>query len=145
MLQLLPTGAVRRRIEFWLSLLGCGLLLASCTEDPTRPAGPAGPGPKAEALYGSSTTAAASFIPRAPMRLVGDTNWSKAPFYFIQTELSPAVLYHSDSNYLGLFTGLAESVGARSTGDCLNQNRNAEGCPVRSRSQRTDDGSLCSM
>ena len=34
--------------------------------------------------------------------------WSQSPFFCLKTELSPATLFHSASNYFGCFSGLAE-------------------------------------
>jgi hypothetical protein len=41
--------------------------------------------------------------------MAGEGEWERAPFYCLQTELSPATLYHSAGNYLGLFAQLSDS------------------------------------
>jgi hypothetical protein len=67
----------------------------------------AAPGDKT-ALYGEPETAPAAAIPRVrPMSSTGE-GWKDAPFYFIQTELSPATLYGSRTDFLQFFAGLKE-------------------------------------
>ena len=62
------------------------------------------PGP---AVYGAPQGVPSTTIPRARPS-AKDESWKIAPFSFVQTELSPATLFHSSGNYLGFFTGLKE-------------------------------------
>src|SRR5262249_7259274 len=61
------------------------------------------------ALYDVPVSAPSRSIPRVrPLDLKRD-DWKAAPFYFIQTELSPATLYHCASNEVTFFGNLRES------------------------------------
>ena len=63
----------------------------------------------AQARYDGPVAAPSKSIPRVrPMDLKRD-DWKDAPFYFIQTELSPATLYHCASNEITFFGHLAQS------------------------------------
>ena len=88
-------------------LLGGALccLVGGCKErsDPATPAA------NTPARYGSPTGVASTAIPRVkPVGASADDSWKNAPFYCIQTELSPATLYHSTGKALSLFTHLAD-------------------------------------
>ncbi len=82
-----------------LALAGCG-----------RPSAPSGqrtpPNPKAPALYGPSSGVASKEIARARPANADSADWQAAPFYLLQTELSPAVLVHSLSSHLSVFSGM---------------------------------------
>lgn len=63
-----------------------------------------------EGLYGPPKGVASSAIPRA--RMVGEqpvAAWTNAPFWFLETELSPATLYHSTTKHFSCFTGMKEA------------------------------------
>ncbi len=61
------------------------------------------------ALYGEPASEPATLIPRARPFDAAARSWQDAAFSFVQTELSPATLYHSSGNYLGVFTGMTNS------------------------------------
>jgi hypothetical protein len=86
------------RVALLLALVGCGR--NSTTSD-----GRTSPNPNAPALYGPPTGVASKEIPLARPLDAGIDAWRSAPFYLLQTDLSPALLVHSDSRHLGLFTG----------------------------------------
>ena len=81
------------------------LLWTGCSDDlsPRREA----PSGKAPALYGDPARLASAAAPRAPLFDPAAGEWQQAGFCCIQTELSPATLYHASSKYLGVFTGMA--------------------------------------
>jgi hypothetical protein len=58
------------------------------------------------AAYGEPLATASTSIPKLRPALTNHDAWQKAGFACVQTELSPATLYHTASNYLGLFTGM---------------------------------------
>ncbi|HUR45898.1 MAG TPA: hypothetical protein VMZ27_08510 [Candidatus Saccharimonadales bacterium] len=60
------------------------------------------------ALYGEPTGVASTSIPKLRSPVL-NSNWENAGFACVQTELSPATLYHSSSNYFGLFRGMTNS------------------------------------
>jgi hypothetical protein len=64
------------------------------------------PNPNGPALYGFPAGTASEKIPRLLPPGSQDPDWKSKPFYLIQTELSPAILLHSSTKYLGLFTGM---------------------------------------
>ncbi len=87
------------------------LLLAGCGKPSTLPEGRTPPNPSAPARYGEFHPAAGMpAVPEAKATASGSgaTNRSAAPFYVLESELSPAILVHSQSRYLGLFTGLSK-------------------------------------
>ena len=98
-----------RRIRFLSVPLLAALLLAGCKPQPPAPTDRVPPNPNAPALYGPPTGTASKEIPRA-LPHSRDTSWQSAPFYVLHTELSPAILVHSSTRYLGLFSDLAELV-----------------------------------
>jgi len=75
-----------------------------------REAAPSGervpPNPSAPALYGPPTGVASTEILRVRLSGANDPAWNSAPFYCLQTELSPATLVHSSAKQLDLFTGM---------------------------------------
>lgn len=73
--------------------------------DPPRYAPPA----MARSLYGPPTAAHSSVIRRVRPMGSATNEWRKAPFFFIQTELSPATLYRCTTNYLAFFTHMKEA------------------------------------
>ena len=100
MLWLLP-GAV-----LLLALAGCGRATAPSAEGTP-------PNPGAPALYGPPTGIASKEIARVRAANSGAEDWQSAPFYVLQTELSPALLVHSEGSHLGLFTSATNyGVGA---------------------------------
>ena len=82
------------------------LALAGCSDQ----SAPAARSAKATnpPLYGEPTGKASDSIPRARPN-TNNAAWQSAPFWFLQTELSPATLYHCASNHLSLFTGMTNS------------------------------------
>jgi hypothetical protein len=99
------------------ALAAAMLLCSAAYAQPRRDAVPPGaqsvaPDPATPSLYGPPVGAPSKAIARVrPMGSAG-TEWRKAPFYFIQTELSPATLYASTTRDLVLFAGLKESGAA---------------------------------
>jgi len=87
---------------FWLALAGVVFLPAGCRPPAPVPKDRVPPNPSAPARYGPPTGVASKEIPRA-LSLERDTNWQSAPFWILRTELSPAILVHSKTRYLGLF------------------------------------------
>ncbi len=89
-------------------LVLAGLGMAGCGKESSAPPDRVPPNPSAPARYGPPTGVAAKEIPRAlpPSR---DTNWLTAPFWVLHSELSPGVLVHSSTRYLGLFADLVEA------------------------------------
>ena len=85
-----------------------GWCAPGCKPQSSAPKDRVPPNPSAPARYGPPTGVAAKEIPRAlpPSR---DTNWQSAPFWILHSELSPGILVHSSTRYLGLFADLAES------------------------------------
>jgi len=80
--------------------------LSACRR-PTSPAGEqTAPNPSAHALYGQSRGTPALEIARIRPSSADDGQWQAAPFYFIQTELSPALLVHASAKQLDLLTGM---------------------------------------
>jgi len=92
------------------------VLLAICigcdqnAQKPTRAPGPA--------LYGELTAKPPTSIrPARPNS--ADKDWQQAPFAVIETELSPATLFHCASNRISFFTHLADrGLGAPSYAAC---------------------------
>src|ERR1043166_3608775 len=67
------------------------------------------PRSKGPALYGLPTGRASTDVARLrPPRAQG-RDWRTAPFYLLQTELSPAILVHSSTRQLSLFAGATNS------------------------------------
>lgn len=98
-----------RSLSRWaVLLLGTAAALAGCKPQASAPKDRVPPNPSAPARYGSPTGVASKEIPRA-LPPVRDANWQSAPFWVLHTELSPGILVHSKTRYLGLFADLAES------------------------------------
>ncbi len=95
------------RFRFLSVPLLAALVLAGCKPQPAASKDRVPPNPNAPALYGPPTGTASKEIPRA-LPHSRDTSWQSAPFYVLHTELSPAILVHSSTRYLGLFSDLAE-------------------------------------
>ena len=86
--------------------------LAGCSDHPSDKTRATGPGPQAEALYGQPRDGEPA-PKRARPGIAWESAWTNAPFWFLQTELSPATLYHSTTKYLGLFTQMGgDGLGA---------------------------------
>ena len=83
----------------------CLATTASCRRESTLPEGRQPSNPAASARYGPPRGQPATDISR--LQFEQSTNWRSAPFYIIETELSPATLVHSSGRYLGLFRGLS--------------------------------------
>ena len=73
------------------------VLAAGCGRQDSR--GPSGP-----ARYGALTNQPSSSVPRALPDHSGEQPWLKSEFAVVQTELSPATLFHSKSTSLAFFT-----------------------------------------
>src|SRR5260221_10252968 len=95
--------------SFFPHICGVGFIalaaLAGCS---VEPAGNSVPSPSSPALYGPPSGTPAKVIPRARPMDANSQDWTRAPFSCVQTELSPATLYHSSTKYLGFFTHLAD-------------------------------------
>lgn len=101
--------------SFQVGLSSALLLVVApgCRREATSSGERTPPNPTAPALYGPPTGVAATEIPRALPFGANDPRWNSAPFYLLQTELSPATLVHSSGNQLDLFAGLTNhGVGA---------------------------------
>lgn len=85
----------------WLFLCALAALPAGAAP---RPA----PAVPKTGLYGPPAGTPSRSIPvaRPP---ADDAGWQKAPFAFLQTELSPATLYHTTTGTLGFFTHLQDA------------------------------------
>src|SRR6266404_7333387 len=53
------------------------------------------------ALYGAPQGVPSKYIPRVHAMERTKEDWTRAAFSCVQTELSPATLYHSSTKYLG--------------------------------------------
>ena len=77
-----------------------------------RTGAPRAPAPDASdappALYGSPPTRGLPTVRRATPPDAPPADWPKAPFFFLQTELSPATLYYSTTRHLSFFTGMKD-------------------------------------
>lgn len=92
----------------WSWLLVSALLCAAmpgCGKRSATPSPQPGPGPGANAVYDPPTASASRDIPRARPNAT-DESWRQAPFFLLQTELSPTVLVHSTGRHLNLFSDL---------------------------------------
>src|SRR5688572_3564301 len=99
--------ANRWRVAVWCGLgVSLGLNLSGCKQQTGPAADRTPPNPSAPALYGPPTGTASNAVARLRDPAAAGTNWQAAPFYLLQTELSPATLVHSSTKYLGLFAGL---------------------------------------
>ena len=93
-----------KRIISGLSLFAACLGLAAgwgCRRESNLPEGRTPPNPSATAQYAPPRVQPSAAISR--VKLETNTDWRRAPFYVIETELSPATLVHSTGRYLGLF------------------------------------------
>jgi hypothetical protein len=86
------------RCLLW-SAAAASICLSGCGKNPEQRA-------NVPAAYGEPPATASTSIPKLRPALTNHDAWQKAGFARVQTELSPATLYHSASNYLGLFTGM---------------------------------------
>src|ERR1051326_372561 len=78
------------------------LALSACCDKQASNAAPTPP-----ALYGPPQNSPSQSIPRLrPMAPKSAEALSRAPFSCVETELSPATLYHSSTHYISFFTGL---------------------------------------
>jgi hypothetical protein len=83
-------------------------IAAGCQRQPDGATERIAPNPSAPAAYPAVTTAPSTHIARLRPH-TNETGWKAAPFWMLHTELSPAILVHSSTRYLGLFADLAES------------------------------------
>src|SRR5256885_2865570 len=60
-----------------------------------------------EGLYGPAKSEPSTNIPR--VQFPAKQDWASAPFFYIQTALSPATLYHSTTKSLVLFSQMKET------------------------------------
>ena len=60
-------------------------------------------------LYGPPTAAPPASVARKLTSTTAGEQWQSAPFFYIQTELSPATLYHSTGKSISLFANLKEA------------------------------------
>jgi hypothetical protein len=84
------------------------VIAAGCQRQPDGATERIAPNPNAPAAYPAVTTAPSTHIAKARPTSI-DEDWKAAPFWVLHTELSPAILVHSSTRYLGLFGDLAES------------------------------------
>ena len=98
-----------RLFRFVVVSAGLALLIVAmgCRREPDGAAERIAPNPNAPAAYPAVITPPSTNIARARPHLK-DTSWKAAPFWVLHTELSPAILVHASTRYLGLFTDLAE-------------------------------------
>ncbi len=90
--------------RIWGPFLFALAALAGCSVEPAgNPSTASNP-----ALYGPPSGTPAKVIPRARPMNANSQDWTRAPFSCVQTELSPATLYHSSTKHLGFFTHLAD-------------------------------------
>jgi hypothetical protein len=93
-------------------LIGCGcavLLAAGCRREVAPSGERTPPDPNAPALYGPPKGVASKEIPRALSSRADDSTWQSAPFYVLETELSPATLIHASGKAISLFAGMTNS------------------------------------
>ena len=91
------------------SALSASLVFAAgCQRQPDGAKERVAPDPNAPAAYPVVTTAPSSHFARARPPS-SDASWKAAPFWVLHTELSPAILVHSSTRYLGLFSDLPET------------------------------------
>ena len=60
------------------------------------------------AVYGEPTGKPSESIQRVKPVGYTDEDWKNAPFFYIQTELSPATLYYSKTNSLTFFANMSD-------------------------------------
>ena len=102
------------RIHFLPALLLAAFVLAGCKPQSSAPADRVPPNPNAPALYGAPSSVPSKELPRA-LPHPSDTDWHSAPFYVLHSELTPGILIHSSTRYMGLFSDLTrQGLGAPS-------------------------------
>lgn len=89
-------------------MLRASPLLATLVAAALALAATAATAPQGQALYGPPTRAPSPVIQRVRPTGAASDAWQKAPFFFVQTELSPATLYCSTTRYLAFFTHLKD-------------------------------------
>ena len=76
---------------------------------PANAAEPPAPS-RAEGLYGTPVRMTPKPVDRVHPKVPDtDVNWKQAPFYYIQTELSPSTLYYTTTKSYGFFANLKET------------------------------------
>ena len=108
------------RILAWAALAAVPATVTLAAQAPTAPKTSAAavpsparapdvpPPPRAEALYGTPTQLTTPPVVRAQPNPAPAANWKNAPFYCLQTELSPATLYFSTTKTLSFFTQMKD-------------------------------------
>jgi len=92
-------------------MLACAAAAPALAAAPPAPPAPPAPALVAEPpppLYGMPRALPLTAAKRARPPESPAAEWQKSPFYVIQTELSPAALYHSTTRYLAFFTGMKD-------------------------------------
>jgi len=84
------------------------VIAAGCQRQPDGVTERIAPNPNAPSAFPALTTAPSTHVARARPHS-NETGWKADPFWVLHTELSPAILVHSSTRYLGLFADLAES------------------------------------
>jgi len=98
---------IRQAWETWIAKgLSLALLVSvGCSVERTdKPSASA----SEPALYGAPLGTPSPSIPRLHPMAPQSNDWRRAPFACVQTELSPATLYHATTKRLSFFTRLAE-------------------------------------
>jgi len=87
-------------------LLLSALAGLGCRRETSPSAARQAPVPNSPALYGAPSGKPASVVQHVPPAATPNPGWQAAPFFVLETELSPATLVHSSTKHLGLFTGM---------------------------------------
>ena len=99
------------------------VVAAGCRRKDASSGEPTPPNPTAPALYGPPRGVASTQIPGALTPGADDSTWQSAPFYILETELSPATLVHSSGKELSLFAGMTNyGLGAPTFMACATMN-----------------------
>src|SRR5262245_51566420 len=93
--------------RFGIVSAGTALLIVvvGCQRQPEGAADRIAPNPNAPAAYPAVATPSSTQIPRARPHS-NDSSWKSAPFWVLHSELSPAILVHSSTRYVGLFADM---------------------------------------
>lgn len=101
----LRNGRLFQRGTVVLAFITALSVLEGCRPRSPQHGGRVPPAPNAPARYGDPTPSSPKQIHKARTPVTSSSDWSKAPFYMVQSELSPAMVVHSSTKYLGLFLG----------------------------------------
>ena len=98
-----------RIMRFVVASAGMALLIVAegCRRQPEGAADRIAPNPNAPAAYPAVTTPPSIQITRSRPHS-NDSSWRSAPFWVLHSEVSPAILVHSSTRYLGLFADMTE-------------------------------------